>query len=87
MAGYTPQLPVTLRDHAQAAYRLHAYCSACEHDAILSPLRLSQSVGWEIRIDDLRKKLRCSKCGSREAMMSVVQSSLPDWKEDPSVRP
>jgi hypothetical protein len=82
MAGYTPQLPVTLRDHVQAAYRLHAYCQACQHDAILSPLKLAQASGWDIRIDDLRKALRCSNCGSREAMMSAVQSSLPDWKID-----
>ena len=44
---------------------------ACGHARQASPRTLAALVSWDARLEDLVKRLRCSKCGRRECSVSV----------------
>jgi hypothetical protein len=55
----------TLREllHARTVYQV--VCQRCRHGAVLYPMDLAQTLGWDCTGDELTKHLRCSKCSSR----------------------
>ena len=61
----------TLRDHVPT-YKLVAYCDHCGHSASLNPMRIAQRTGWDVSVNDIRARLRCSHCHSKGAIVHRV---------------
>jgi hypothetical protein len=57
-----------LDDFPAEAFAIIAFCDACEHRA---PLDRSK-VAAGITVQELRGRLRCSSCGSRETSIRIV---------------
>jgi len=52
-------------------YLLHIGCPICGNKRIIDPADLAQRVGWECTLETLSKRLRCVKCNSKGASLSV----------------
>ena len=60
--------PNRIRDFDLATFSIFAYCGECRHSATLN-LGLLDA---ELTIPDLRRRLRCTACGAREAEIRIV---------------
>jgi hypothetical protein len=47
-------------------YPLILTCSACHYERVTTPQTLGRLCGWDARLEDVAKRLRCSKCGKTE---------------------
>ena len=59
----------TLSDLARHGYQLRVECKACKHRALLEPVKLMltcQERHWPRDLDALARKMKCSKCQSRD---------------------
>ena len=45
-------------------YTLVLKCSACGHECITEPHTLGRLCGWNAKLEDVPKRMRCSLCGS-----------------------
>lgn len=66
-----PGPPMTLGNAAAARVRLVVWCRDCRHQVDLDPAAQAQLHGTEMTAPDWRKRLVCSKCGSRNVDMVV----------------
>jgi hypothetical protein len=71
-----PLTVVKLSDHF-GQYVLTLTCS-CGHARSAQPQTLARIAGWDSRLSDVVRRLRCSKCGKRQAQVSV----RPETKRD-----
>jgi hypothetical protein len=66
-----PEPPMTtlnqIKDFDPKTQAIIAYCGECRHSATLN-LELLQS---ELTVPDLRRRLRCTECGTREAEIRI----------------
>jgi len=46
-------------------YDLYLKCEACGHERRVVPKSLANVCGWDAKLDDVTRRLRCSKCGER----------------------
>lgn len=53
-------------------YRLFANCRACQHSAPLNLARLIATHGPDFRIDQVKPRLRCQGCSSRDCGIQIV---------------
>jgi hypothetical protein len=53
-------------------YYYGATCSKCQHRARLSIRKLKDHLGEEFLIDDIRKRLRCERCGNRQCVIAFL---------------
>jgi len=47
-------------------YTLVLTCGACGHERHAPPHALARLCGWDARIDEVSRRLRCSKCGKKQ---------------------
>ncbi len=59
--------PNQIRDFDPAVNAIIAYCQECGHSATLDLEQLQP----ELTIPDLRRRLRCTECGAREAEIRI----------------
>lgn len=52
-------------------YALHAWCRQCDHRMMLDVRTLAAIAGWEIEIEALRWRLRCTNCGKQDCVIGV----------------
>ena len=62
---------MTLGGAAAAGVRLIVWCRGCGHQVEPDPAEQAECYGAETTVPDWRKRLVCSKCGSREIDMVV----------------
>ena len=68
----------TLADHR--AFSLSAFCQACDRSVALDKDRLADRYGWDVLLQDIRRRLRCQE-GERRAQRLFVgheQAAVPD---------
>jgi hypothetical protein len=65
-------------------YTLILTCSAAQYERVTSPQVLGRLCGWDARLDEVAKRLRCSKCGKKKCNIRAIPprktrgySSLP----------
>jgi DNA-directed RNA polymerase subunit RPC12/RpoP len=58
-------------------YMLLLKCSACGHERKTNPKTLAGLFGWDMKLDDVARRLRCSKCGKRECAARAVPTQKP----------
>jgi DNA-directed RNA polymerase subunit RPC12/RpoP len=63
---------MTLGNAASAQVRLIVWCKACGHQVEPAPAAMAERYGAELAVPDWRKRLVCSKCGSRRVDMVVT---------------
>ena len=51
----------TLADHR--AFTLSAFCQACDRSVVLDKSQLADRYGWDVRLEDIRRRLKCQQCG------------------------
>ena len=49
-------------------YTLVLKCSVCGHERAAEPQTLARLCGWDTRLEDMAKRMRCSKCGKKSAV-------------------
>ena len=75
-----PRRPLTvvkLSDHF-GQYVLTLKCK-CGHSRTAQPKTLAHLAGWDAALDEVIKRLRCSKCGKRNCSVSVRPETKRDW--------
>ena len=58
-------------------YTLICTCAACRHERVASPQTLARLCGWDARLEDVAKRLRCSKCGRKQCTARAVPPRKP----------
>ena len=53
-------------------YDLILKCEACEHERRTTPHMLANICGWDARLEDVTRRLRCSKCGERRCVARAL---------------
>ena len=74
-----PRRPLTvvkLSDHF-GQYVLTLKCK-CGHSRTAQPKTLAHLAGWDAALDEVIKRLRCSKCGKRGCTASVRAETKRD---------
>ena len=58
-------------------YTLILTCSACHYERVTTPQTLGRLCGWDARLEDVAKRLRCSKCGKKKCTAWAVPLRKP----------
>lgn len=67
---------VVLGDAVRDRRRLWVYCELCGHQSHLDPAELARRVGYDRPIVELKRRMRCSRCGGREVDVRIDNPSL-----------
>ena len=62
-------VPRTLADHQ--AFTLLAFCQTCDRSVELDHQALAGRCGWDVLLQNIRRRLRCEKCGLRNQRLLV----------------
>ena len=60
-----------------AEYMLYLKCAACAHERRTTPHALARVCGWNARLDDVIKRLRCSACGKKQCSARAEPLAKP----------
>ncbi|MGO9930879.1 MAG: hypothetical protein ACLPV8_03575 [Steroidobacteraceae bacterium] len=58
-------------------YTLVLTCSECGHERKAEPLMLGRLCGWDARLEDVAKRMRCSKCGKKRCSLRAFPPKKP----------
>jgi ribosomal protein L44E len=58
-------------------YTLVLKCSACGHERTAEPHTLGRLCGWDARLEDVAKRMRCSKCGKKRCALRAFPAKKP----------
>jgi hypothetical protein len=58
-------------------YTLVLKCTACGHERASEPRTLGRLCGWDARLEDVAKRLRCSKCGMKKCGLRAFPPQKP----------
>ncbi len=72
----------TLADHR--AFTLSAFCQACDRSVVLDKDQLANRYGWDVLLEDIRRRLKCQRCGrpADRLMLGHEQRAVPELKFD-----
>jgi rRNA maturation protein Nop10 len=58
-------------------YTLVLKCSECGHERTAEPHTLGRLCGGDARLEDVAKRMRCSKCGKKKCTLRAVPPTKP----------
>jgi rRNA maturation protein Nop10 len=58
-------------------YTLVMKCAECGHERKAEPLALGRLCGWDARLEDVAKRMRCSKCGKKRCTLKTFPPKKP----------
>jgi hypothetical protein len=58
-------------------YTLVLKCSACGHERKAEPHTLGRLCGWDARLQDVAKRMRCSKCSKKCCVLRAFPPKKP----------
>ncbi len=58
-------------------YNLLLRCRSCGHERTAVPKALGRLCGWDSKISDIAKRLRCSKCGKKQCDLRAMPPRKP----------
>ena len=58
-------------------YTLVLKCAECGHERKAEPLMLGRLCGWDARLQDVAKRMRCSKCGKKRCTLKAFPPKRP----------
>ncbi len=50
---------------------LWVFCEACSHGAEIDPAGLAKKLGYDCPVPELKRRMRCSRCGGRQVDVRV----------------
>jgi hypothetical protein len=56
-------------------YELFLKCESCLHERRTSPHKLANICGWDAKLNDVVRRMRCSTCGKKKCTARVVPLS------------
>ena len=62
----------TLRTLLRYGYRLIAHCELCRRFVPLDLDGLARRLGLEVTVPEVKRRLRCTKCGLKRASVQVA---------------
>jgi ribosomal protein S14 len=66
-------------------YQLIMKCADCGHERSSDPLTLGRLCGWDAKLTEVAKRMRCSKCGKKKCTLRAVPPTRPrGYKSLPS---
>jgi hypothetical protein len=69
----------TLSRYPSAWISLH--CKGCGHRQDVPATELAQRIGWKTRIDTVRPRFKCERCGTRKPVVKVGwDRKPPGWR-------
>ena len=81
MGRWNGSIPAIAVDRATSfalgQYLLVIKCAVCAHERRAYPNLLAHFCGWDAKLADLEKRLRCSKCGKKSCQIRVVEMQKP----------
>jgi hypothetical protein len=70
--GYARYETAKLGEINDDDYYFGAHCKACDHHARLSLRTLREHLGDAFPVSDIRKRLRCERCRSRDCAVTFL---------------
>lgn len=58
-------------------YTLVLKCAACGHERATHPTTLGRLCGWDAKLTDVEKRLRCSKCDKKRCTLRAIPPRKP----------
>jgi hypothetical protein len=58
-------------------YTLVMRCGACNYERKADPHLLGRLCGWDARLEEVAKRLRCSKCGRKQCVVRAIPPRKP----------
>ena len=58
-------------------YLLLLTCVACSHTRKTNPQVLARLFGWDLKLESIARRLRCSKCVKRQCTARAVPALKP----------
>jgi hypothetical protein len=58
-------------------YTLILKCDQCGHERITQPTTLGRLCGWDAKLIDVAKRMRCSKCDAKQCSLRAVPPRKP----------
>jgi hypothetical protein len=58
-------------------YTLILKCDKCGHERITQPTMLGMLCGWDARLIDVAKRMRCSQCDAKQCSLRAVPPRKP----------
>ena len=58
-------------------YTLVLQCAACRHERTAEPRTLGRLCGWDARLEEVAKRMRCSKCGAKQCRLRALLLQKP----------
>jgi hypothetical protein len=58
-------------------YTLVLNCAECGHERKADPATLGRLCGWDSRLTDVAKRMRCSKCGKKRCSLRAFPPQRP----------
>lgn len=58
-------------------YTLVLKCAECGHERKAEPQTLGRLCGWDARLADVAKRMRCSKCGKKRCSLQAFPPKKP----------
>jgi DNA-directed RNA polymerase subunit RPC12/RpoP len=58
-------------------YLLIIKCDACGHERSSDPHTLGRLCGWDAKLADVARRMRCSKCGKKNSTLRAIPLTRP----------
>jgi hypothetical protein len=58
-------------------YELWLKCESCLHERRASPHTLAKLCGWDARLENVMRRMRCSICGKKKCTARAVPITVP----------
>lgn len=58
-------------------YTLVLKCAQCGHERKAEPTTLGRLCGWDAKLEDIAKRMRCSKCGKKRCTLKAFPPKKP----------
>jgi hypothetical protein len=58
-------------------YTLILTCDKCGHERSTPPTTLGRLCGWDTKLTEVAKRMRCSKCGTKQCSLRAVPPRKP----------
>lgn len=80
------RLSITTLAELSLAHSLYGACDQCRHINALDAGLLRRQFGLAATLDDVRHRLKCTRCGARRARLMISQGGIGYWHPPPPPR-
>jgi hypothetical protein len=76
-SGMSPPMRIERLSDEFGQYSLVLTCGACRYEREAMPHTLGRLCGWDAKLTDVARRLRCSKCGRKQCVIRAVPPRKP----------